>query len=402
MTLSVLIDSMLIAGTLSYFGYGVIFKLTRSTVVGAAMVTALTLALELRYSAYETINDPDLRLRITFLTSFGSVLLGSVIGHFACKKLYSFKTKRKLYSSTTKRWRQISSRATGGIGLAVLIVITMGTMSHTVGQFGVPRVSQAVAGSITIQMLHDWQPRAVKVKFFGVLSLLSEKRATVLPEGFGGTNLEMVSYAGDRLAISPAAESVVRITGNAYACGQGRSGTGFAVAEDRIITNAHVVAGVTRPVIEAPNGQVLIGKVVYFDSDDDVAVVAVTGLDVNALNPGAGEQTGERVKIVAYPHGGPISSEAAKIQSDIHYLTKNIYSDGKSPRHIYTLSGDAKPGSSGAPVLNADGDYVGMVFARATHMTNVAYAMTLAAVRPAVNDARLLTEPVSSGECITG
>jgi hypothetical protein len=42
------------------------------------------------------------------------------------------------------------------------------------------------------------------------------------------------------------------------------------------------------------------------------------------------------------------------------------------------------------------------VFARATHRTNVAYAMTLAAVRPAVNDARILTEPVSSGECITG
>jgi S1-C subfamily serine protease len=151
-----------------------------------------------------------------------------------------------------------------------------------------------------------------------------------------------------------------------------------------------------------PTRQVLIGKVVYFDSDSDVAIVAAPGLNVNVLSPAAGERTAVKTKIMAYPHGGPITSGSAKIQSNLYYSAPNIYSDGKSPRHIYTLSGDAKPGSSGAPVLNADGDYVGMVFARATHMTNVAYAMTLAAVRPAVNDARLLTEPVSSGECITG
>jgi S1-C subfamily serine protease len=390
---SVMIDTIVIMVVLIFLGYGAAFKLTRSTVVGAVAVAALTLSLMLRYSVYEAISDPALRVRITVVTSLGFVLVGSVIGHFACKKLRS---------SKTKRWRQLSSRATGGVGLAVLVLATVGTMSHTVGQFGVPRASQAIAGSITIQTLQGIQPRAVKVKLFEVLSWLSEKRATVLPENFGGTHLQMVHYAGGALPLSPAAESVVRITGNAYACGQGRTGTGFVVAEDRIITNAHVIAGVTRPVVEAPNGQVIIGKVVYFDSSNDIAIIAAPGLDVEVLRPIAGERTAVKTEIVAYPRGGPIGSSSAKILSNLYYLTPNIYDDGKSPRLIYTLAGDAPPGSSGAPVLNSDGRYLGMVFARATHKTNVAYAMTLAAVRPAVNDARILTEPASSGECITG
>jgi hypothetical protein len=215
---------------------GAAFKLTRSTVVGAVALAALTLGLMLRYSVFDAISDPALRVPITVVTSLSFVLVGSVIGHFEGKKLRP---------SETNRWRQISSRATGGVGLAVLVLATVGTMSHTVGQFGAPRASQAIAGSITIQTLHGIQPRAVKVKIFEALSWLSQKRATVLPENFGGPDLQMVHCASGRLPLSPAAESVVRITGNAYACGQGRKGTGFAVAEDRIITNAHVVAGVT-------------------------------------------------------------------------------------------------------------------------------------------------------------
>src|SRR6185437_9853088 len=48
---------------------------------------------------------------------------------------------------------------------------------------------------------------------------------------------------------SAAASSIVKITGLAASCGRGQEGTGFVVAPQRVVTNAHVVAGVREPVV---------------------------------------------------------------------------------------------------------------------------------------------------------
>ena len=393
MGLSVVVDLVLLAVALGYLGYGVTFGFARSLVVGAAMVAALSLALVLRYSGYEAIADSALRVRVTTGTSLALVLVGSAIGHFTFQKLYFVQKKRRL---------RYGSRIIGGAGLAMLVLLMAATMSHTTGQFGVSKVAKAAAHSVTIQMVHTIIPHAVQRKFFESVSLLSAKRETALPENFGSPDLEMASFAGGEAELFTAAKSVVRITGSAYACGQGLTGTGFVVAADRVITNAHVVAGVTRPVIEAPNGQVLRGEVVHFDGDTDLAVIAVSGLDVNALSPRAHAHTIEGTKIVGYPYGGPITSTATKVKSIRTYLTNDIYDEGESPHHIYTLAGQFTPGVSGGPVLDLNGDYVGIVFARATHRPNLGYAMALIELHSAINNAATLTEPVSSGDCIAG
>ncbi|MFW8746033.1 trypsin-like peptidase domain-containing protein, partial [Mesorhizobium japonicum] len=84
-----------------------------------------------------------------------------------------------------------------------------------------------------------------------------------------------------------AAQSVVRISGTAYACGQNQSGSGFVVARNRIVTNAHVVAGVEHPVVEAPNGQAIESRIVYFDSSHDIAVLEADGLAAAPLAMGS-------------------------------------------------------------------------------------------------------------------
>src|SRR5690606_33647537 len=112
--------------------------------------------------------------------------------------------------------------------------------------------------------------------------------------------------------LAAAARSVARISGTAFACGQNQSGSGFVVAPERVVTNAHVVAGVDSPVVELPDGQALDARVVWFDPDADVAILAVPGLEAHPL-PLADMGIGDEGVVDGYPHGGPFSSTPAEV-----------------------------------------------------------------------------------------
>ena len=74
---------------------------------------------------------------------------------------------------------------------------------------------------------------------------------------------------------------VVRIR-STNKCGQGIEGSGFVYAPDRVMTNAHVVAGVSDPVLDV-DGSSVSGHVVYYNPQVDVAVIAVPTGSVRPL-----------------------------------------------------------------------------------------------------------------------
>ena len=71
--------------------------------------------------------------------------------------------------------------------------------------------------------------------------------------------------------------SVLKIHGD-NKCGRGVEGTGFLISDDRLMTNAHVVAGVSDPEVLVGDDEV-DARVVYYNADLDVAVLAVDGVD---------------------------------------------------------------------------------------------------------------------------
>lgn len=80
-------------------------------------------------------------------------------------------------------------------------------------------------------------------------------------------------------AVSAATESLVKITGVATECRRGQEGSGWVVAKGRVVTNAHVVAGVDDVVVRVKGtGPSLHGTVVVFDPERDLAVIAVPDL----------------------------------------------------------------------------------------------------------------------------
>ena len=162
----------------------------------------------------------------------------------------------------------------------------------------------------------------------------------------------------------------------------------------------HVVAGVDQPVVQAPNGQSIEGRVVYFDARDDLAVIATTGLTVPALDLNEPLAPGDESVVQGYPFGGPFVSGGAEVLAVSSERLRDIYGDSTSEREVYTLAAEINPGNSGGPLLALDGEVAGVVFAKSADSSQLGYAMTNTELAPVVDVAPELSAAVSSGSCI--
>ena len=130
-----------------------------------------------------------------------------------------------------------------------------------------------------------------------------------------------------------AEDSVLKVRGS-NDCGRGVEGTGFLYAADRLMTNAHVVAGVDDPEVEI-DGESVDADVVYYNADLDVAVLDVeTGsLPTLPFDTSAGPEDG--VAILGYPQDGPYDVQVGRIRSEQRLRSPDIYGDGhRHPRGL--------------------------------------------------------------------
>jgi S1-C subfamily serine protease len=194
----------------------------------------------------------------------------------------------------------------------------------------------------------------------------------------------------------------VKVTGTAYACGQDQSGSGFVIAADRVLTNAHVLAGVRSPVVLRDDGTALVGRVTYFDPSSDLAVVTVSGLDRPALPVDDVPSVGTTGVIDGFPFGGPFTSGGARVLQVGETRVPDIGGGGSSTRSLETVAADVEQGNSGGPLLTTAGHVMGIVFAKSSTTADVGYAMTPTQFRTVVSHAPAYRTAVSSGACTKG
>ncbi|WP_053353655.1 MarP family serine protease [Leucobacter musarum] len=292
----------------------------------------------------------------------------------------------------------------GALGL-VASVVAVSLIGAGIASSGVPVVSSAVASSSVLRTLQQWTPAPLTDAAARLQAAVLDD--TVIPtvdallDGDLGVSPDVAAIDTDDPALAQAAQSVARISGVAYGCSTMPTGTGFVVAEDRVVTNAHVVAGVDTPLVELPGEPARDGQVVYFDPIDDLAVIAV---DVDAA-PLPIDDTlvpGSAGAVEGYPYGGPFTTVAAGVLATRDAPIADIYNSSTSPRSIHVLSANVRPGNSGGPLLTAEGGVAGVVFARDTQRENVGYAMTVAELLPVLATLDSATSPVSTGACIPG
>ena len=203
-------------------------------------------------------------------------------------------------------------------------------------------------------------------------------------------------------AASSASAAVVRLTGTAAQCSQVQSGSGVAVAPDRVLTNAHVVLGVDAPTVTDRARGVHAARIVHLDTAHDLAVLAVDDADLPVMPVGAELTGGASASVLGYPDGGPFASTPATVQAVGEVPLGDVLTGAASMVDVYTLAADIRHGYSGGPVVDAAGNLAGLVFARAPGSDAVGYALTADTIAPVVAAAPEMTATVPSGDCVPG
>ena len=285
-----------------------------------------------------------------------------------------------------------------GVGGALLTTVaTIGTIWYAglmLSRGPSPELAHAIQESYILRQIDERVPRPPTA----LATLQEQLSAQVFPQVFVGleprlpTRTEPSAAAVDTQGVRSAATSTVRV--EAPGCGGIQLGSGFVVAPERVLTNAHVVSG-ARGVSVSVGGSSssYTGRVLLIDPARDLAVILVPGLTAEPLTP-ATAQRGAQVAIIGYPGGGPREVSAAVLNGDMTARGRDIYDHEAVSREIWVVEGRARPGNSGGPLVNTDGGYVGVVFAESVSAPDQAYALTADEAAPVVEQARSLTEPI--------
>jgi S1-C subfamily serine protease len=336
------------------------------------------------------VSAPEWRTPATIAAALILVIMGLTIGE---------SIGRGLRRRTPRKLRGIDRLFGAVIGVAAAAAV-ISMVAFSVGAIGIPPLTAAIASSNVVRTIDSVTPVPVKSFLAQVRSTVVDDGLPVIADAFGGQSPTLPEAQLDNAALDTAAASVLRITGNAVACGQSQSGSGFVVAPERVLTNAHVVAGVSDAVVEVPGAGALTGDVVYFDPVDDLAVIAVPGLAAAPLTLQGDLAVDSEAVTLGYPFGGPFDSDPARVMSVDSVLVADIYGQSPTPRAVYTLAADVQQGESGGPLVSVDSRVAGVIFAKAANTANVGYALAMSEVTPVVEQASNLSSAVDSGACI--
>ncbi|MRH85865.1 MarP family serine protease [Nocardia sp. SYP-A9097] len=299
--------------------------------------------------------------------------------------------------------RSVDSVVGAGLQMAAVLA-TAWLLALPLANSSQPGIAAAVKNSqVLVNVDHvapDWL-RRVPNEFSNLLN------TSGLPDvigPFGRVPIAAVEPPDASVLQLPVAQSlqssVLRIRGIAPSCQRQLEGSGFVVAPERIMTNAHVVAGTSTVSVDTARGS-MEAHVVLFDSSKDVAILAVPGLNapVIPLAPSAAN-SGESAIVLGYPGGGRYTASAARVRETLDLKGPNIYRDNNVQREVYTVRGQVRAGNSGGPLVDTDGNILGVVFGAAVTDDDTGYVLTLDEVRPEVNEAASVSTQVGTGTCV--
>ncbi len=370
-----------VAGLLSFVGF-----------IGGGLLAAFVLPdVIVKYT-----DSGFIRVVVLAIAIVVSAILGQLVASFLGRRLRGGLTWRPV--------RLVDSLA--GAALNVLAVAIVGwIVVSAVAYLPASAVTKNIRQSSVLIRLDKLVPDIARNTFTNLRDAVS---ATAVPRVFSG----LAEFTGPDVetpdaqsvkagGVQSARASVVQVRGDAEACLSEISGSGFVVASGYVVTNAHVVAGVSEPRVQVSGqGKYLQAKVVAFDPKLDFAVLLVPELRAAPLTLADNlAESGDPVVAVGFPGGGDLTATPARIRAVVTARGDDIYGQAGVERELYAFRGQLRPGNSGGPLLSPSGEVVGMVFGAGVGDSKTGYAITAPQLASAVRAAVTRTDEVSTGVC---
>ncbi|MFJ4712161.1 MarP family serine protease [Streptomyces sp. NPDC088785] len=299
-------------------------------------------------------------------------------------------------------------RVADGVGGAaagtVAVLVVAWVAGSVLASSSSTALNQAIRGSSVLGAVQDSMPSTTPSWFSRASGALTSAGFPQVFDPFSHEpSAEVAEPSGDSVtaaATRAATRSTVKVEGSSGT--QGREGSGFVYAARHVMTNAHVVAGIDEPTVRVGGvGRAYPARVVLFDSDKDVAVLYVPGLDAPVLRFDGGAGRGDAAVVAGYPQNGGLDLQAATVADTIDAGGQDIYGRSGVTREIYSIRSTVRPGNSGGPLLTTSGEVYGVVFARSTSDAGTGYVLTAAEVSADATRAASATTPVNTGSLIS-
>jgi S1-C subfamily serine protease len=225
------------------------------------------------------------------------------------------------------------------------------------------------------------------------LLLLAFDRDDGASVGAPSTRLEGSSGLDIQALLAKAQPSVVTIHTDDVSSTRGENvgaGTGVIVSDEGdIITNAHVVARAQNVRVTLDDGSEYAAEVAGSFPDADIALVRV--LDATNLTPAElGSSADARVgdEVVAIGNALNLGASPSVTRGIISALDRIIEAPDVTLRGLIQTDAAINPGNSGGPLLNADGEVIGMNTAIAADAQNIGFAIPIDDIKPLIDELR--------------
>lgn len=339
--------------------------------------------------------SPEVRVALGVSIVIVLIALGETLG-----VLLGRAVQRRIDAEALRQMESFLGAVVQGIAALVvawLVALPLTKSSAYTGLTG------AVRDSSVLRVVDTVMPNVLRELPSELTKLLDVSGFPDVLAPFSPTPVTDVGPADPALLNSPvvrhARASVLKIRGRARSCSRALEGTGFVVAPQRVITNAHVVAGTDRVQVETMDGT-LDATVVSYNPETDVAVLKVPGLRAPVLPLASKPATsGLSGLVLGYPLDGPYTASAARVRDRIHLRGPDIYNTSTVVRNVYTVRAVVRSGNSGGPLLDGSGQVLGLVFGAAVDNDETGFALAEDEIADDVAAAPNRNVEVPTGSC---
>jgi len=326
------------------------------------------------------------------------VLAGALLG-----QLLFGAVGRALRTRVTWEPARMVDAVAGAVVSALAVLLVAWMVATPLASSPFTQVASSVRKSALVHAVDQTVPGPVRSVYDSLRDAIDRRGIPDVLDPLTPTRSKEVAAPDPALTANPVVAkvqgSVVQIRGIAPSCSRQIDGSGFVFAPGRVMTNAHVLAGVSHPVVTA-EGHQYPAVPVYDDEETDVAVLSVPGLPQVPLQfAPTPADTGTDAIIMGYPGGGPLFTGPARVRDRGDISGPDFRSTRTVLRDVYALYGQVRAGNSGGPLFDVQGRVLGVVFASAIDDPSTGYALTAQQVAKAATAGATARSAVGTGPC---